>query len=235
MHPYRLKMIISLVSVVLVSSYLVVCELVTVGVIMSGGFHTYSQIHMKPSLDLALEKLDKQNENGSFVQDLSFSYVLGKTGNTCDPDDGVHAPAVAADIFYRHNVSAFLVPSCPVSVMSVSDMADYWNLPIATGTLSLKADDRGRSPTLTTTSFILSELTTALAELSVWNHWKIFSILYTGDETYRMMAFNVRKNLAARGMMITSVFVNETTINIDHLNSAISHSRGKIPAVSQSS
>lgn len=233
MHPYRLKMIISLVSVVLVPSYLVMSELVTVGVIMSGGFHTYSQIHMKPSLDLALERLDKQNKNGSFVQDLSFSYVLGETGNTCDPDAGVHAPAVAADIFYRHNVSAFFVPSCPVSVMSVSDMAAYWNLPIATGTLSPRAYDRRRSPTLTTTSFILSELTTALAELSVWNHWKIFSILYTGDGTYHMMAMNVRQNLAARGMVITSVLVNET-INIDHLNSAISRSRGKMPAVSQS-
>lgn len=43
------------------------------------------------------------------------------------------SPGLAADMYFRENVIAFIGPACAFALEPVARLADYWNVPIITG------------------------------------------------------------------------------------------------------
>uniref|UniRef100_A0A8D9EWT4 Atrial natriuretic peptide receptor 1 n=1 Tax=Cacopsylla melanoneura TaxID=428564 RepID=A0A8D9EWT4_9HEMI len=98
-----------------------------VGVLMASRLDSpFDLERCAPAVDLALEDVNKNLL-------ATHNVKLLKVQASYPSCSGAIAPGLAADMFFKDNVIAFVGPACAFALDPVARLAAYWNRPIITG------------------------------------------------------------------------------------------------------
>uniref|UniRef100_A0A8D8TCN0 Guanylate cyclase n=3 Tax=Cacopsylla melanoneura TaxID=428564 RepID=A0A8D8TCN0_9HEMI len=119
-----------------------------VGVLMASRLDSpFDLERCAPAVDLALEDVNKNLL-------ATHNVKLLKVQASYPSCSGAIAPGLAADMFFKDNVIAFVGPACAFALDPVARLAAYWNRPIITG----MGDQPPSEGQLSVTSGILGRL-----------------------------------------------------------------------------
>ncbi|ELT92328.1 hypothetical protein CAPTEDRAFT_22212, partial [Capitella teleta] len=159
-----------------------------VGVILIRGSDTpYDYVRSAPAIDLAVRKANSEILKGS-------GYKLESTIMTYGPlCDGNFASGIAAEMYFRREVDAFLGPGCADALDPVGRLASYWNVPVITGSSILRhrsVGDAGRFkfkenfPTLTRLAYCQCRLRKVFGSILRQFNWTDLSLIYDTNDDY---------------------------------------------------
>lgn len=105
---------------------------------------------LKPSIQLAIDDIRHLYPN------LNFILIARKDNNNCEANI---LGGIAAELYYRRNVNAFIGPICTKALDAVARLASYWNLPLMTaGGVGVEFSNKKTFKSLTRISFSLGKL-----------------------------------------------------------------------------
>ncbi len=174
----------------------------------------YLNYHIfKPSCDIAIEKINNQSH---LFNSISLSYVWRPTTHFCG-NPVMTAPGIATKMYYDHKLLALIGPPCSGEMRPIADLANFWNIPILSGTAGASyLNDKSRYRTLTRTSFNLSTLGNFLVSIFKTFRWTAASIIWENKTAafWKLLLDAISGSLKHAGAEINDVLLQ------DHPNSS---------------
>ena len=148
---------------------------IRIGLLFSDRKDVLTYLIFKPSCDIAIENINSQPH---LFNNIYISYVWSPTSDNCGRPV-LTAPGTAAQLYYDHKPMAIIGPPCSNEVSSIADLANFWNIPILSGTAGASyLDNKLRYRTLSRTSFRLSTLGDFFSRIFQTLRWTAASIIW---------------------------------------------------------
>lgn len=162
---------------------------VTLGVIVtSNKLHHHSELFTRPAIDIAVQKVHEMVRDKRFVANITMSYMMRETLESCDGYTSMIGPAVAAELALTNLVTAIMGPSCSEETIGVADLAAYWNITLFTPiSATVALDDKIRYQTVTRLSYKASEIFSLFENLFRFYGWERGYFLYQQCCLYRLI------------------------------------------------
>ncbi len=199
---------------------------IKVGLLFSDRTFFLTYLIFKPSCDIAVERVNAQPH---LYNNISLSYEWSPTSNTCGRPV-MTAPGIASKMYYTQNILAVFGPPCSTETGPIADLANFWNIPILSGTSTASyMDDKSRYRTLTRTSFVLSTLGDFFVDIFARFKWTAASLIWENKTgvIFTLLLGTLSGSLGNAGVEVDDILLQDHSNSSEALVAATKRGRSK--------
>lgn len=168
---------------------------VHIGVIVTKPPHYFSEVQTKPALDMAVQRIHDMVLDGRLSRNISMTYIMKATLDSCDGFTAMVAPALATEFKYIESVTAIFGPSCSEEMERVADLAAYWSLAVITASaVDIELDNKERYSTVIRAFYRASQYLSLFKEVFNLFQWTRGSMVFQTCCIFRNIGESVEKS-----------------------------------------
>lgn len=147
-------------------------EVTLVSILEVGGPLPFDMFRAGPAIEMGFEAARTMiNKSVTLRQE-----IIGGKSAVCTSN---YIGSMAAEFYYRKNVTVFVGPGCSIGLDPLIRMCVQWNLPVLTATgTSAELGDKETFSTLTRLSYNLNTLSMFYIKILLFFNWKHTAIIY---------------------------------------------------------